>query len=100
MADRDLSGSFRGETGGTPTSALIGGKNNSIRLEPATTTSQIGAEVARQVRIAMSLTTLQPPISRSLVPQFLLLGEVPDFFISSAVLGLPGSLSLVTSRGP
>lgn len=41
-AARDLSGSFQGETGGTPTSALIGGQNNSIRLEPVTTTSQIG----------------------------------------------------------
>lgn len=39
---RDLSGAFKGETGGTPTSALIGGQNNSIRLEPVTTTSQIG----------------------------------------------------------
>ena len=39
---RDLSGSFRGKTGGTPTSALIGGKNSSFRLEPVTSTSQIG----------------------------------------------------------
>lgn len=45
---RDLSGSFQGETGGAPT-ALIGGLNNSIRLEPVTTTSQIGDETKATV---------------------------------------------------
>jgi hypothetical protein len=40
--ERGLSGSFHGDTGGSPTPALIGGKNNSIRLEPVSTASQIG----------------------------------------------------------
>jgi hypothetical protein len=50
---RDLSGSFHGETGGTPTSELIGGENNSIHLEPVTTRSQIGDQPTATV---LSLT--------------------------------------------
>jgi hypothetical protein len=44
-----LSGMFRGETGGTKASALIGGENGSVRLEPVTGTSQVDAPAALTV---------------------------------------------------
>lgn len=47
-ADRDISGSFRGTTGGTPTTALIA-ENKTVRLEPVTVTSQIGDQPTETV---------------------------------------------------
>jgi hypothetical protein len=48
-----LTGMFRGETGGSGTSALIGGENGSVRLEPVTGAAQIDAAKALTV---LSLT--------------------------------------------
>ena len=48
-----LAGVFRGETGGSGTSALIGGANGSVRLEPVTGAAQIDAAKALTV---LSLT--------------------------------------------
>lgn len=44
-----LNGMFRGETGGSGTSALIGGANGSVRLEPVTGAAQIDAAAALTV---------------------------------------------------
>jgi hypothetical protein len=43
-----IDGTYRGETGGKPTTPLVG-KEGSILLQPVTTTSQIGAEPAPTV---------------------------------------------------
>ena len=39
---RDLSGAYEGRTGGEPAGRLVGGRSNSIVLQPTTVTSQIG----------------------------------------------------------
>ncbi len=37
-----IDGLYRGETGGTPSGVLVGGKEGSIRLVPVSATSQVG----------------------------------------------------------
>ena len=44
-----LNGMFRGETGGSKASALVGGENGSVRLEPVTGTAQVDAPAALTV---------------------------------------------------
>lgn len=44
-----LEGTYRGATGSEPTSALAGGKDGSILLQPVTSTSQIGDQPAPTV---------------------------------------------------
>jgi hypothetical protein len=44
-----LNGMFRGQTGGSGTSALIGGADGSIRLEPVTGAAQVDAAAALTV---------------------------------------------------
>jgi hypothetical protein len=44
-----LEGMFRGETGGSGTSALVGGANGAVRLEPVTGAAQIDAVAALTV---------------------------------------------------
>jgi Protein of unknown function (DUF992) len=45
----ELNGMFRGQTGGAGTSALIGGANGSVRLEPITGAAQVDAKAALTV---------------------------------------------------
>lgn len=44
-----LNGMFRGQTGGSGTSVLIGGANGSVRLEPVTGAAQVDAAAALTV---------------------------------------------------
>jgi hypothetical protein len=50
-----LNGMFRGETGGSGSSALIGGENGSVRLEPVAGAAQIQAPAALTV-LTLTLT--------------------------------------------
>jgi hypothetical protein len=45
----ELDGMFRGQTGGAGASALIGGSNGSVRLEPVTGAAQVDAAAALTV---------------------------------------------------
>ena len=49
----ELKGIFRGETDGTSASALLGGANGSVRLEPVTGAGQVDGAAALTV---LSLT--------------------------------------------